>query len=339
MRQSRWPGHQREGPLASARDAAYDGASAPTARAHFPLFTLRNIVTALRIMVSRHSAFYSPVIAGIANGFFQREGLEPTYAVAPPGKTVAQAIGAGEADVVQSAVSASWTIMEQGREPSMTHFAQINQRDGFFICARNPPPRFDWDQLRNGGFLFVHGGQPQAMLAYAMHLRGTELTQTQPINRGSTKEMMEAFRQGEGEWFHEQAPYPQQLEQEGFGQVVASVGEAIGPVAFSSVAAGREWLSLPEAKQFMRAYRSAREWVNSAPPQNIAAVERSFFPDTDETVLTRSIAAYQQLGTWGGDAHIPRAAYETALDVFAYSNLIRERYAYERVVASPPESL
>ena len=31
---------------------------------------------ALRIMVSRHSAFYSPLLAGIAAGFFKDAGLE-----------------------------------------------------------------------------------------------------------------------------------------------------------------------------------------------------------------------------------------------------------------------
>jgi len=55
-------------------------------------------------MVSRHAAFYSPVIGAIAGGFLAREGFEPTYAVATPGNTMAQALEAGEADVAQSAV-------------------------------------------------------------------------------------------------------------------------------------------------------------------------------------------------------------------------------------------
>jgi hypothetical protein len=28
--------------------------------------------------------------------------------------------------------------LEQGREPPMVSFAQVNQRDGFFIAARDP---------------------------------------------------------------------------------------------------------------------------------------------------------------------------------------------------------
>jgi len=34
-------------------------------------------MTALRIMVSRHSAFYSPLLAGIVGPFFKDAGFEP----------------------------------------------------------------------------------------------------------------------------------------------------------------------------------------------------------------------------------------------------------------------
>ncbi len=294
-------------------------------------------MTVLRVMVSRHAAFYSPVIGAIAGGFLAREGFEPTYAVAGPGKTVAQAIAAGEADVVQSAVSYNWSVLEQGREAPMVSFAQVNQRDGFFIAARSADAPFDWAGLKQGGLLFVHGGQPQAMLRYALHLRGVDLNEVAGIDRGATASMLAAFRNGEGAWFHEQGPYPQQLEHEGRARVVASVGEVIGPVSFSTLAARREWLATEQAARFMRAYRAARAWAHSAPPQEIAAAEAKFFPDIDPAALTAAIAAYQKLGTWAGDIAIPTALYEKALDVFSHAKLVTRRHAYEQVVVPPPQ--
>jgi len=283
-------------------------------------------MTTLRIMVSRHSAFYSPLLAAIAGGFLKDEGFEPSYAVAPPGRTVAQFIASGDIDLAQSAVSASWTALQQGRQPPMLHFAQINQRDGFLIAGRGADIGFQWNKLLSGKFMFVHGGQPQAMLAYALHLRGVDLAEVKGLDRGSSDQMLGAFRSGEGDWFHEQAPYPQQLEHEGVARIVASVGEVIGPVAFSSVAASAEWLSRPEAKRFMRAYRKARAWANSAQPAEVAAVEQSMFPGIHRVALTRAIEYYQQLGTWEGSVSIPRQPYETALDVFNHSQLITRRY-------------
>jgi NitT/TauT family transport system substrate-binding protein len=234
-------------------------------------------------------------------------------------------------------VSSSWAALEKAEQPPTVHFAQINERDGFFIAARRPDAAFSWDKLLSGGFMFVHGGQPQAMLAYAMHKQGVDLARVQAINAGATENMLATWRQGQGDYFHEQGPYPQQIEHEHVAHIVASVGEVIGPVAFSSLSATREWLQKPEAKRFMRAYRKARQWVNTAAAAEIAQAEQRFFPDVDHSVLTRTIASYQQLGCWNPAITISRATYEAALDVFLHARLITRRHAYEQVVVAPPE--
>jgi NitT/TauT family transport system substrate-binding protein len=295
-------------------------------------------MTVLRVMASRHSAFYSPLLGTIAGGFLQGEGFDPVYTSLPAGKTVAQLLTAGEIDVAQSAVSSSWGALEQGQQPPTVHFAQINERDGFLIAARRPDPAFSWDKLRSGAFMFVHGGQPQAMLAYAMHQQGVDLKQVRAVNAGASEAMMAAWRQGQGDYFHEQGPYPQQLEHERAAHIVASVGEVIGPVAFSSLTATREWLQRPEAKRFMRAYRKAREWVNAASAAEIARAEQEFFPQVDQHALTATIAYYQQLGCWNPSMTISHATYEMALEVFLHSQLITRRHPYEQVVVSPPDA-
>jgi NitT/TauT family transport system substrate-binding protein len=295
-------------------------------------------MTVLRVMASRHSAFYSPLLGAIAGGFLQAEGFEPVYAPLPPGKTVAQLLVAGEIDVAQSAVSSSWGPLEQGQQPPTLHFAQINERDGFLIASRHPDASFSWDKLLSGAFMFVHGGQPQAMLAYAMHKQGVDLTQVRAVNAGATVSMMAAWRQGQGDYFHEQGPYPQQLAHDQVGHIVASVGQVIGPVAFSSLSATPAWLQKPEARRFMRAYRQAREWVNSAPAAEIAKAEQKFFPDVDQSALTQTITYYQQLGCWNPPVTISRETYEAALDVFLHAKLITRRHPYEKVVVPPPEA-
>jgi NitT/TauT family transport system substrate-binding protein len=94
--------------------------------------------------------------------------------------------------------------------------------------------------------------------------------------------------------------------------------------------ATRQWLHKPEAARFRRAYRKAREWVNRTPAAEIARAEQS--------VLTQTIAYYQQLGCWNPPATISRATYETALDVFLHSRLITRRHPYEQVVVPSPEA-
>ena len=98
--------------------------------------------------------------------------------------------------------------------------------------------------------------------------------------------------------------------------MLAAVGEAIGPVAFSSLCASRRWLASDAARAFAHAFERARIWVASAPAEAIAKAEARFFPDVDPAALATTIAAYQRLGCWQGGLEIPRDAYEAALDVF-----------------------
>ena len=87
-------------------------------------------------MVSRHSAFYSPLITTIAGGFLARRGIKADYDILAPGQRSSELIRDGAVDVMQSAVSSNWNPMKRGESPLPLHFAQINQRDGFFLVAR-----------------------------------------------------------------------------------------------------------------------------------------------------------------------------------------------------------
>jgi NitT/TauT family transport system substrate-binding protein len=289
----------------------------------------------ISIQFTRFSAFYSPLIATIAGGFLREEGLEPRHSIAPAGKSAIEGVVAGTVHVCQSAPSQGFGPLEKAQTPPAVHFAQINEMDGFFLTARAPDPGFTWDRLKGRRVLVDHGGQPLAMFRYACHKRGLDFASLQAVNVPSDQ-MDAAFRRGEGDYVHQQGPAPQQLEHDGVGHVVASVGQAIGPVAFSSLAATRAWLATDMARRFMRAYRKARAWLLATPAAEVAKAEAAFFPDITPAVLTATIAFYQKLGCWPPHVDITRPAFEAALDVFQHSGLITKRHRYEDVIAAPP---
>jgi NitT/TauT family transport system substrate-binding protein len=291
----------------------------------------------IRIQFTRFSAFYSPLIATIAGGFLQAEGFAPKHSIAPPGKSAIQGVVAGTVDVCQSAPSQAFGPLEKGQAPPAVHFAQINEMDGFFVTARAPDPAFTWLKLRGKRVLVDHGGQPLAMFKYACHKRGVAYGELSAVDVPSGQ-MDQAFRNGDGDYIHQQGPAPQQLEHDGVGHVVASVGEAIGPCAFSSLAATRAWVKSEAAARFMRAYRKARAWLLATPGDQVAEAEASFFPEINRTVLTRTIATYQKLGCWTPHVEITRAAFDATLDVFEHARLITRRHRYEDAVAPPPGS-
>jgi len=289
----------------------------------------------ITIQFTRFSAFYSPLIATIAGGFLRDEGFEPRHSVAPAGTSAIEGVVNGSVHVCQSAPSQGFGPLEKGQKPPVAHFAQINEMDGFFLTGRAADPAFTWQKLAGKKVLVDHGGQPLAMFKYACHRRGLDYKAIQALDVPSGQ-MDAAFRKGEGDYIHQQGPAPQQLEHDKVGHVVASVGEAIGPCAFSSLAATRDWLGTDAAKRFMRAYRKARAWLLATPAARVAEAEASFFPDIDRAVLTATIAYYQKLGCWTPHAEITRPAFEATLDVFQHAGLITKRHRYEDVVAPPP---
>jgi NitT/TauT family transport system substrate-binding protein len=289
----------------------------------------------ISIQFTRFSAFYSPLIATIAGGFLRDEGFEPKYSIAPMGKSAIAGLLDGSVQVAQSAPSAGFAPLEKGEQPPAVHFAQINEKDGFFITARKPDAKFTWDKLRSGKTLVDHGGQPLAMFKYACFRNGLDW-KSLPLVDAGIDTMDQAFRNGTGDYIHQQGPAPQQLEHDGVGHVVASVGEAIGTLAFSSLAATREWLATDDAKRFTRAYRKARAWLINTPAAKVAEVEASFFPSIHRDVLTQTIATYQKLGCWTPHVEITRPAFEVTLDVFQHAGLITKRHKYEDVIAQPP---
>lgn len=293
-------------------------------------------MTPIHIMVLRHSAFYSPLISAITGGFLREEGLEPSYARASPEKGVPESIAEGSVHVAQSAVATSFAELEAGQTPRVVHFAQINERDGFFIAGREPEPDFEWTRLAGRKVLVDHFFQPLAMFRYACFREGVEFESIEVIDAGDVEAIDRAFRDGRADYVHQQGPAPQQMEKEGIGHVVAAVGDAVGPVAFSSLCADRDWLQTDMARAFMRAYRRAREHVIDSPAEQIAAEEAEFFPGIDRDVLARTIAAYQQLGCWAPDPRISPESYERLLDVFLHSGVISTRHPYDAAVVEPP---
>ena len=287
----------------------------------------------LRIMVYRHSVFYSPLIATIAGGFLKEEGLEAIYFQKPPQRNLYEMFHQGEVEIMQAAVSTSWDPLSKGIRNLPVHFAQINQRDGFFITARQSSA-FDWKQLEGAELVADHAQQPLAMLKYALHLKKVELSRIRMIDAGGPGAMEKAFRQGQGEFVHLQGPAPQQLERDGVGRIVAAVGEVIPPVAFSSLMAMRQFLATEKARAFMRAYLRGLRFVIQTAAREIAEIESSFFPGSSIEAMTAAISSYQQLGTWRSDPRITREQYEVAMDVFIFSGSFKERYPYEDVVVS-----
>ena len=277
------------------------------------------------------SAFYSPLISTMTGNFLVEEGLDYEWSVAEPGVSALTALDDGTAQVVQSTISQGFTSLENGQQPAARHFALINNMDGFFISGRDADNDFDWSSLEGADVLVHHGGQPMTMFKYACHKAGIDISKINIIDAGNAKEMDAAYRQGRGQYIHQQGPAPQQLEADGVGHVVAALGPMVGPCAFSSLAAMPAWLQSDDGQAFCRAYARTRHYMATTPAVKIAAAEKPLFPQIDETVLTQCVQAYQQMGCWPEEMTITDAGYDAMLDIFAFDGKISRRHPYDAI--------
>jgi NitT/TauT family transport system substrate-binding protein len=276
-----------------------------------------------RFMASRHSAFYSPLLTCISE--LRDQGHQADYSVLGPGQRSYALLRDGEVDIMQSAVSANWALREQGIEPLPVHFAQINQRDGFFLVGHRPEPEFQWKNLEGKTLLADHGAQPLVMLKYAAKHNGVDWKRIKVIDARTPGKMEAAFGAGAADYVHLQGPVAA-------GEIVTSVGASMPPVAFSSLCCTRAYQTTEDYRIFLKTYEHARDWIRTAAAEEAAARETSFFPGIGVEVLAAAIARYQELGCWEGGIEIPRDLYEQALTVFESAGAIAWRHRYEEVV-------
>lgn len=298
----------------------------------------------INLMSLRHSAFYAPYLMTMAGGYLAKAGLDATYTIQTPDNLVKDRLLDGRCHVSQSAVAAGFISLENNQPDNIRHFAQINSRDGFFIAGRSPEhnfsgpnfsvPNFSWSTLTGKSVLVDHFFQPMAMLKFAFHKQGISFSDINVIDAGDVSEIDAAFRSGTGDYVHQQGPAPQQLEADGIASVVASVGEIVGPVAFSSLCATQQWLQTDMASSFIAAYQKSLQACNENSSEDIARQlqDYGFLKEIDFNVLNNTINTYQKMGCWNHNGSIGHEEYETLLDVFEFSELITHRHAYESLI-------
>ncbi len=283
----------------------------------------------VRLMPTRHSPFYTPFLALHAAGFLRQEGLDASLRLPAEGESTGAVLKRGEVDVIQSAVSAAWTQFEKGNLDTPVHFAQINQRDGFYLVAREPHGAFTWRSLEGKTLLADHGHQPLVMLKWAVQNKGAEWARIHIANLGSASAMEAAFRAGQGDYLHLQGGVPHQMAHEGSGHIVASVGEGLPALAFSSAAAPGTWVESELREPFLNAFAKAKRWACEMPAAEVAEVIAPLFADLSELAVTAAIADIQRIGCWEGGPLISRDAYAEAERVFLWANGIQHAHAYE----------
>ena len=94
-----------------------------------------------------HSIFYAPQYVAIEEGYFAEEGLDLTLVTGFGADKTMTAVISGEADIGFMGAEASIYAFQEGATDPVVNFAQLTQRAGNFLVAREEMPDFTWDDL------------------------------------------------------------------------------------------------------------------------------------------------------------------------------------------------
>ena len=95
-----------------------------------------------------HSIFYAPMYVAIENGYFEDEGIELTLVTGFGADKTMTAVISGEADIGFMGSEASIYTYNEGANDSVVNFAQLTQRAGNFLVAREEMKDFKWTDLK-----------------------------------------------------------------------------------------------------------------------------------------------------------------------------------------------
>lgn len=285
-----------------------------------------------------HSIFYAPMYVAIEEGYFEDEGIDLDLVCGFGADKVMTAVISGEAEIGFMGSEASIYTYSEGATDYVVNFAQLTQRAGNFLVAREDMPDFTWDDLK--GHLVLggrKGGMPEMVFEYILKENGinpeTDLEINQNIDFGSTAA---AFAEGQGDFTVEFEPGATSLESEGKGYVVASLGEDSGFVPYTAFSAKESYIDEnPDIIQgFTNALQKGMDYVQSHTPEEIAAVIEPQFPETDLETITTIVTRYYDQETWKSDLIFEESSFDLLQDILETAGELEERVPYEDLVTT-----
>ena len=96
-----------------------------------------------------HSIFYAPMYVAIEKGYFEEEGIDLTLVTGFGADKTMTAVISGSADIGFMGSEASIYAYNEGANDYVVNFAQLTQRAGNFLVAREEITDFHWTDLKD----------------------------------------------------------------------------------------------------------------------------------------------------------------------------------------------
>ena len=296
----------------------------------------KNNLTKVKVAEVAHSIFYAPQYAAISEGFFEEEGLDIDLTLTPGADKVTAAVLSGDVDIGFSGSEATIYVYNGGEKDYLKTFAQLTQKDGSFLVSREKIENFTLEDLKGKTVIGGRaGGMPEMTFEWALREAGIDPEKDLTIDTSiAFAAMGGAFIGGTGDFVTLFEPTALEVEQQGYGYVVASIGELGGVVPYTSYSARISYIKENKEiiEKFTRAVQKGLDFVHENDSETIAKSILEFFPDTSLTDLTKVIERYKSQDTWPKNTEFTQESFEHLQEIMIASGEFDEIVPYEDLI-------
>lgn len=284
------------------------------------------------------SVFYAPQYIALALGFFEDEGLDVELSTAWGAHNGMAALLSGGVDIGFFGPEATVYVHQQGAPDPVIGFAQLTQRDGSFLMARGQVDSFSWDDVR--GQLIVgarKGGVPQMVLEWLLRANGIEpFRDVGIITHLEFPAAAGAFEGGLGDYVAQFDPALTQLERNGTGTIVVSLGAEAGDISYTVYHARKSYMDRnPDIiERFTRAIYRGQQWAYAHTSEEIAVVIEHFFVGTDFDVLVDAIERYRSIDAWTPTPTISRDGFDMLQRVMMAAGELHDTVPFDAIMTN-----
>ena len=286
----------------------------------------------VRVALPFDSLHYTPHYLARALGFFTQEGIEVEQGI--PAQGVARALLAGDADVGLSGPIRALGALDRG-EGQIVCLAEVASRAAFFLLARAAAHDFAWRDLSGRRVLaFAEAATPRLCLEYLLDRHGVRAGSVEVVPDVPTATAVQHFLTGRADYLLQGQPLAERLIASGQAHLVAPLGPALGPLAFSAYLATPRVLAerTPALDGVLKALARALRWLHGHPPEEIAEQVAPTFPGEERPVLVSGVRRLLGGRTWPPDPVLRRPGFDTLLEILLLRGFIKRSYPYDALV-------
>ena len=286
------------------------------------------------------SILYAPAYVAISKGYFKDAGLDVTMTTAQGGDKSVAALLSNSADIALIGPETAIYVQNSDSPTKIPIFCGLTATDGFMLLGRQKVDKFDWAMLKGKEILgFRPGSTPLLFLEAALRQNGIDPHKDVKLNNNvAIPARVGSWLSGQNQFGIFTEPDPSQIELDGKGYFMASIGATVGPADYTTFMATDKYIKEnPSVIQtWTDVIYKAQQWTLSQPPAEVAKGIADFFPGVSAQALTNAAERLRRLNIWKANPKIEPKAIERFQDILVQGNVLEnsKRVKFETLVLS-----